>query len=92
MPGIDPEIICHKLSIQADAKPVKQKPRRMNEEKSRAICDKVDRLLQAGFIQETFYPDWLSNPVLMKKKYGSAESATTLQTSTKHAQRTVIPS
>jgi len=26
MPGIDLGIICHKLSIRADAKPVKQKP------------------------------------------------------------------
>jgi len=31
MPRIDLEVICHKLSIKADAKPVKQKPRRMNE-------------------------------------------------------------
>ena len=68
MPGIDPGIICHKLSIKADTKPVKQKPRRMNDERSHAISDEVDRLLQVGFIQETFYPDWLSNPVLVKKK------------------------
>ena len=27
MPGIDPEVICHNLSIKADAKPVKQMPR-----------------------------------------------------------------
>jgi len=60
MPGIDPEVICHKLSIKADAKPVNQKPRRMNEERSHAINDEVDRLLQAGFIWETLYPDWLS--------------------------------
>jgi len=68
MLGIDPEVICHKLSIRADAKPVKQKPRRMNEKRSRAISNKVDHLLQAGFIQEMFYPDWLFNLVLVKKK------------------------
>jgi len=68
MPGINPDVICHKLSIKEDTKPVKQKPRRMNEERSRAISDEVDRLLQAGFIRETFYPDWLSNPILVKKK------------------------
>ena len=33
MPEIDPEVIYHKLSIKADTKPVKQKPRRMNEER-----------------------------------------------------------
>jgi len=62
MPKIDPEVICHELSIKADAKPVKKKPRRMNEERSRAISEKIDFLLRAGFVRETFYPDWLSNP------------------------------
>jgi len=45
MHGIDPDILCHKLSIMADAKPVKQILKRMNEEWSRAISDEVDRLL-----------------------------------------------
>ena len=45
MPGIDPEVICHKLSIKANAKPVKKKPKRMNEELSRPISDEVERLL-----------------------------------------------
>jgi len=66
--GIDPKVICHKLSIKADAKPVKQKLRRMNEERSHAISNEVDCLLQAGFIQETFCPDWLSNYILLGKK------------------------
>ena len=50
-----------------DAKPVTQKLRRMNEERNRDINDEVDRLLQASFIRETFYPDWLSNPILVKR-------------------------
>jgi len=57
MTGINPKAICHKLFIRADAKTVKQEPRRMNKEMSRAISDEVDHLLQAGFIRETFYPD-----------------------------------
>jgi len=32
--------------------------------------DEVDRLLQADFIREMFYPNRLSNPVLVKKKNG----------------------
>ena len=66
LPGTSPSIICHKLSLKTDAKLVKQKPRRMNEEWSPAISDEDDRLLQADFIRETFYPDWLSNSILMK--------------------------
>jgi len=66
----NPEVICHKLSIKADAKTVKQKPRRMNEARNRTINDEVDRLLLAVFIRETFNPNWLSNPILVKKKNG----------------------
>jgi len=54
MLGVDPGIIYCKLSIKMDAKSVKQKPRRMNEERSRAISDDVDHLLQVSFIRETF--------------------------------------
>lgn len=35
-----------------------------------AIIEEVDRLLAAGVIQETHYPEWLSNVVLVKKSYG----------------------
>jgi len=56
MPEIDPEVIYHKLSIKADAKPVKQKPRRMNEERSQTIKDEIERLFQAGFIERRFTP------------------------------------
>ena len=52
MPGIDPEVIFHKLSIRADAKLVKQKSGRMNKERSRAISNEVDPLLQATSFDE----------------------------------------
>ena len=56
MPGIDPEIICHRLSIRARAKPVKQKAQRINTERSQALSEEVDRLLKVGFIRGTLYP------------------------------------
>jgi len=34
MPGIDSAIICHRLSFNPGVKPVKQKTRKMNEERS----------------------------------------------------------
>jgi len=68
MPGINPDIICHGLASDPEVRPVKQKSRKMNKERSQALSDEVDRLLQANFIRKTFYPDWLANPVLVKKK------------------------
>jgi len=57
MPGINPSIIWNKLFFRMDAKLVKQKLIRMNEEWSLSISDEVDHLLQASFIRETFYPN-----------------------------------
>jgi hypothetical protein len=49
---------------------MKQKARRINAERSQALQEEVDRLLKAGFIREALYPEWLANPVLVKKKNG----------------------
>jgi len=64
-----------------EAKPVKQKQRKMNAERLRALNNEVDRLFKVDFIRETPYPDWLASPVLVKKrKMGSEESASTSPT------------
>ena len=42
--------------------------------------DEVDKLLVASFIQEVYYPDWLANVVLVKKKMGSEECVWTSST------------
>jgi hypothetical protein len=49
---------------------VKQPLRRFDEEKRRAIGE-IHKLMAAGFIKEVFHPEWLANPVLVKKKVGS---------------------
>ena len=67
MPGIDPDIICHKLSIREGAKPVKQKARRINAERSQALQEEVDRLLKAGFIRGPL-PGVVSQPGLGKEE------------------------
>jgi len=52
MPGIDPSVISHKLSVFREAKPVAQKRRKMGEEKRKTAFEETEKLLQAGFIQE----------------------------------------
>jgi len=42
IPEVDPSIICHKLPISLEAKPVKQKPRKMNVERLQALSDEVN--------------------------------------------------
>ena len=70
MPGIDPKHACHRLNIDPNYPPVRQKPRRFTPEKNRAINKEVEKLLENGLIVECTYPCWVSNPVVVKKKNG----------------------
>jgi hypothetical protein len=70
MPGIPREVAEHSLDIRTGARPVKQSLRRFDEEKRRAIGEEVHKLLATGIIREVFHPEWLANPVLVKKKDG----------------------
>jgi hypothetical protein len=70
MPGIPRDVAVHSLDIRAGVRPVKQPLRRFDEEKHRAIGEEIHKLMAAGFIKEVFHPEWLANPVLVKKKDG----------------------
>ena len=61
------DVICHRLNISPDFKLILQKMRAMDAERYKAFKDEVDKLLDIGFIRESFYPSWLANPVLVKK-------------------------
>ena len=71
MAGVPRELAEHTLNVDPKYKPVKQFPRRFNEERRKAIGEEVARLLAAGFIVEVFHPEWLANPVLVLKKNGT---------------------
>jgi hypothetical protein len=70
MPGIPRDVTEHSLDIRAGARPMKQTLCRFDEEKRRAIGEEIHKLLAAGFIKEVFHPEWLANPVLVRKKDG----------------------
>ena len=64
---IHPEVMCHLLNIDPQAKPMHQKRRALDADYYRALQDEVDHLLKIGFIRESYYPDWLANLVLVLK-------------------------
>ena len=70
MPGIQREVTEHALNIRPGSKSVKQRLRRFNEKKRRAIGEEITKLLAAGFIKEVYHPEWLANPILVRKKSG----------------------
>ena len=69
-PGIDPSFICHHLNVNPSVTPKKQPPRRPSKEHANAVRDEVTKLKKAGAIKEVFYPKWLANTILVKKKSG----------------------
>ena len=68
--GVDPEFICHHLKVNLLITPRKQPLRHPSKEHTEAIREEVTRLKQAGAIKEVFYPEWLANTVVVKKKSG----------------------
>ena len=48
----------------------KQPLRRQSKKHADAIRDEVRKLKQAGAIKVVFYPEWLANTVVLKKKSG----------------------
>ncbi|KAI5407337.1 hypothetical protein KIW84_053549 [Lathyrus oleraceus] len=52
MPGLDPEIACHKLALDRAAKPIAQRRRKQSPEKAEAAERAVKDLLEANFISE----------------------------------------
>jgi hypothetical protein len=68
MKGIPREVAKHKLNIKPGSKPVKQRLCHFNDEKCKAIGEEILKLLSVVFICEVFHPEWLANPVLVKKK------------------------
>jgi hypothetical protein len=70
VPGIYPSVIVHKLNVDPNHRPVKQRKRGFAAERNQAIVEEVEKLLKIGFIREVDYPEWLANVVLVKKSNG----------------------
>ena len=69
MPGLSSNIIQHKLPLNPECSPVKQKRRRMKPETSLKIKEEVKKQFDASFLVVARYPEWVANivPVVPKK-------------------------
>ncbi|KAL0420322.1 UNVERIFIED_CONTAM: Transposon Tf2-12 polyprotein [Sesamum latifolium] len=68
MPGLDPKVAVHHLSVRKGARPVKQGQRRFRPELILLIETEVNKLIEVGFIREVKYPMWTSSIVPVRKK------------------------
>ena len=69
-PRVDPNFICHHLNVNSFITLRRQPPRCPSKEHVEAIKNEVTKLKQAEAIKEVFYPQWLANTVVVKKKIG----------------------
>ena len=67
---IDPNFICLHLNVNPSITPKKQLPQCPSKEHADAVRDEVIKLKRAGAIKEVFYPEWLANTMVVKKKNG----------------------
>ncbi|VFQ98405.1 unnamed protein product [Cuscuta campestris] len=61
MPGVDPKIICHRLAVNPESRPVKQKKRFLSSERREFVSKEVTTLQSIGHIREVKYPEWMAN-------------------------------
>jgi hypothetical protein len=71
---------------------VKQPLHHFDEEKRRAIGEEIHKLMAAGFIKEVFHPEWLANPVLVKKERWEMEDVCRLHWSKQSMFEGSLPS
>jgi hypothetical protein len=70
MPGLDTNIVVHKLPLREGCPPVKQKLRRTRPDMAMKIKEEVQKQWDAGFLAVTNYPPWVANIVPVPKKDG----------------------
>ena len=70
MTDISPTHASHKLNVVPSARPIRQRVRRFHPNRHQIIQAEIDNLLDARFIREVKYPEWLTNVVVVPKKGG----------------------
>ena len=70
MPGLDTDIVVYRQPLREEYAPVKQKLRRVKPEMLLKIKEEVKKQLDAGFLEISKYPQWVTNIVPVPKKDG----------------------
>ncbi|RDX93155.1 hypothetical protein CR513_24631, partial [Mucuna pruriens] len=70
MPGLDRNIVEHRLPLLPGSIPVRQQLRRMKSDMALKINEEVEKQWEAGFLAVSNYPQWVANIVPVPKKDG----------------------
>ena len=91
MLGIDPLGIVHRLNVLPFFPPIRQKKQVFTSEQDQAIAEEVYKLQEASFIREVYYPNWLTNVVMVKKASGKWRMCVDFPDLNKACLRTATP-
>jgi hypothetical protein len=81
----------HGLNVAKDAKPRKQKLRKISTERTEATKAKLQRLLDARVIIPVQYLEWLANVIMVKKKNGKWRMCVDFTGLNKHCPKDPYP-
>ena len=70
MPGLDRNIVEHRLPLKKGFRPFQQPARQMKAEVLEEVKMEVQKMLDAGFIRTCRYAEWISSVVPVQKKDG----------------------
>ena len=68
IPGLDSDIVVHKLPLMEGCKPVKQKLRRTRPDILIKVKEEITKQWDAGFLEVVDYSQWVSNIIVVPKK------------------------
>ena len=67
MPGLDRNIVEHRLPLKKGFRPFQQPARQMKAEVLEEVKNEVEKMLDAGFIRPCRYAEWISSVVPVQK-------------------------
>src|SRR3954464_6429238 len=70
MPGLDTDIVVHRLPLKEGCVPVRQNRRRVRPDMDIKIREEVLKQFDTGFLAVVDYPPWIANIVPVPKKDG----------------------
>ena len=91
MPGLSLEIVQHKLPLNPECSPVKQKLRRMKLEMSLKIKEEVKMQFDVDFLVVARYPKWVANIVPIPKKDGKVRMCVDYQDLNRANPKDIFP-
>ncbi|XP_070057247.1 uncharacterized protein [Nicotiana tomentosiformis] len=70
MPGLNTDIVSHRLPTDPTRPPVKKKPKKFKPDLCLRIKEEVTKQIEANVVRVTNHPSWLANIVPVPKKDG----------------------